>query len=389
MDFSLSDEELRVRDLAREVAARDVAPHARSADEERRFDRDVIAAVGVSGLIGGPIAKEYGGLGLGHVAQTAIYEELGRVDSAVRGFMAVQTGLVASCIQDWGDEEQKRAWLPALCSAESIGCYCLTEPGAGSDVASMTTAARRDGDDWIVDGAKVWITNGNVADVALVFAKTDPDAKHRGITAFLLSTDRGGFVRERMEAAELGHRGADHARIRFEGMRVADAERLGAVGQGFEVAMTALDHGRLGVAAGAVGIHAACHDACLDFARRRRQFGRRIGDQQMIQRTLADMHCSLEAARLLTLRAAWSKDRGEEATRAVSAAKLFATEAAAEAAHQAVLLHGGRGYSNAYPVERLMRDIVGLEIYEGSSNIQRIIIARDLLGRDEGQELRE
>ena len=258
MDFELSPDERQVQEEARRIALEEVAPHARACDEEGRFDRDVINAVGRSGLLGGPIASSYGGLGLGHVAQTLIYEELGRVDSAVRGFMAVQTGLVASCIQDWGTEEQKNAWLPKLCSAEAIGCYCLTEPGAGSDVASMQSMARRDGDHWVVDGNKVWITNGNVADVALVFAKTDPEAKHRGITAFLVPTATVGFVREQMTAKELGHRAADHARIRFDAMRIADADRLGEEGQGFEVAMTALDHGRLGVAAGAVGLHAAC-----------------------------------------------------------------------------------------------------------------------------------
>ncbi len=385
--FDLSPEEEAIRDLARDLGERVVRSEARRSDEERVFNRAVLEELGRAGLAGGPIKKIYGGTELGQRAQVLIYEELGRIDSSVRGFLAVQTGLVASCIQDWANEEQKKAWLPRLCSVEAIGCYCLTESGAGSDVAAMKTRARREGDDWVIAGEKIWITNGNAADVALVFAQADPELKHRGITAFLVPTDTPGFRREKMEAMELGHRGADHARVYFDDMRVPDSARMGEVGAGFKVAMAALDCGRLGVAAGAVGVHAACLDASLDFARRRRQFGQRLGDFQMIQKTLADMHMHLEAARCLTMKAASDKDAGRDATRSVSTAKLYATEKAAEAAHQAVLLHGGRGYNNDYPVERYYRDIVGLEIYEGSSNIQRLIIARSLLGRDEGQTL--
>ncbi|MCA9322598.1 MAG: acyl-CoA dehydrogenase family protein [Planctomycetes bacterium] len=388
-DFEPTVDERAVADRARKFAMEVLEPQARAADAGRRFDREVVRALGREGLLGGPIAKNLGGEGLGHRAQALVYEELGRVDTSVRGFVAVQTGLVASCIQDWGSAQQKSTWLPDLCQAQVIGCYGLTEPGAGSDVASMTSRARKDGDDWIIEGQKVWITNGSVADLALLFVQADPEAKHRGITCFLVPTKTAGFERERMTAPELGHRAADHARFRFQGLRVPDAARMGEVGQGFKIAMAALDHGRLGVAAGAVGLHQACLDASLDFVRSRRQFGSRLGDFQMIQRTITDMHCSLEAARLLTWQAATMKDRGEKATLAVSRAKLFATEAAAEAAHQAVLLHGGRGYNNDYPVERFFRDIVGLEIYEGSSNIQRIIIARELIGKDDGAELHD
>ncbi|MEZ6197733.1 MAG: acyl-CoA dehydrogenase family protein [Planctomycetota bacterium] len=386
MDFRLSPEEEEVRLRARRFAEEVLAPRARASDAERRFDREAIDALGATGLLGGPIAAANGGLGLSHVAQALVYIELGRIDSSVRGFMAVQTGLVASCLQDWASEEQKRTWLPRLCRAEAIGCYGLTEPEAGSDVASMRTRARRDGDGWVLEGEKVWITNGGVADVAIIFAQADPEARHRGITAFLVPTDTPGLRREEMTAPELGHRASNHARLFFEGLRVPDHARVGEVGQGFKIAMSALDHGRVGVAAGAVGVHEACLEACLAFARSRRQFGSRIGDFQLVQRTITDMHASLEAARLLTLKAAADKDAGIPATRAVSVAKLYATEAAAEAAHQAVLLHGGRGYNNEFPVERYYRDIVGLEIYEGSSNIQRIIIARDLVGRDAVQD---
>ena len=389
MDFELPDAAKRYGEKARQVAEQVLAPLARRSDAERRFERDAVRALGAAGLLGGPIAGCWGGEGLGHLAQAVAYEELGAVDTSVRGFVAVQTGLVASCIQDWARPDQKDRWLPGLCRADLIGCYALTEPEAGSDVAAMRTSARRDGDHWIIDGAKHWITNGSVADLALVFAQADPALKHKGITCFLVPTSTEGFGRDRMQAPELGHRGADHARLRFESMRVPDSDRMGEIGDGFKVAMTALDHGRLGVAAGAVGLHRAVLEASIDFCRRRRQFGKRIGDQQMVQKTLADMRVALDAARLLTWRAAVLKDRGEKATIAVSAAKLFATEAAAKAAHEAVLLHGARGYSNEWPVERFLRDIVGLEIYEGTSNVQRIIIAREMLGKDEGQELAE
>ncbi|MFT7617573.1 MAG: alkylation response protein AidB-like acyl-CoA dehydrogenase [Planctomycetota bacterium] len=387
--FDLSPEEEKVRDLAKASGEELVRPFARQNDAERIFNRGVLQQLGQAGLVGGPIKKCYGGLELGQRAQVLIYEELGRIDSSVRGFLAVQTGLVASCIQEWADEEKKQLWLKDMCLVEAIGCYCLTEEHAGSDVASMRTRALRDGDDWIINGEKIWITNGNVADVALVFAQADPEQKHKGITAFCIPTTTPGFTPTKMDSPELGHRGADHARIRFEDMRVPDSARIGAVGEGFKIAMAALDCGRLGVASGAVGVHAACLDASVDFARRRRQFGKRLGDQQMIQKTLADMYMTLEAGRCLTMKAATLKDAGKKATREVSAAKLYTTEAAAEAAHAAIMLHGGRGYNNDYPLERYYRDIVGLEIYEGSSNIQRLIIARDLLGKDMGQELEE
>ena len=234
----------------------------------------------------------------------------------------------------------------------------------------------------MLNGEKIWITNGASADLAIVFATRDPAARHRGICALLVPTDTSGFGRERMPGEALGHRASDHARITFTNCRVPRSALLGAAGEGFKVAMSALDRGRLGVAAGAVGIGQACLDACVEFARTRRQFGQRIGDFQMVQERLADMAADVDAARLLTYRAAWLKDQGRPATRETSLAKLFATEAAARAASEAVLLFGNRGYSNEYPVERFYRDIKGMQIYEGTSYIQRVIIARDLLGKE-------
>ncbi|MGH2524781.1 MAG: acyl-CoA dehydrogenase family protein, partial [Anaerolineales bacterium] len=312
------------------------------------------------------------------------YEELGRADSSVRGFMTVHTSLVAQCIVQWGTDEQKRAWLPRLARGEAIGCYCLTEPTAGSDAASMESTATLDPEDegYALNGEKIWITNGGIADVALVFANADRALKHKGICAFLVPTDTRGFRRVKMEGKELGHRASDHAHIYFENVRVPKTALLGAPGEGFRVAMSALDHGRLGVAAGALGVAQACLDASVEFAKTRRQFGQRIGNFEMIQATLADMAAGVAAARLLVYRAAWLQAQGARATRETSIAKLFATEVAVNAAGEAVLLHGGRGYSNEYPVERYYRDIKGLQIYEGTAHIQRIVIARELLGKE-------
>jgi len=362
--------DLRAR--VRAAVERHVVPVAREADATRTFLRAPLEALAREGLVGAPIPHEYGGGGLANEESVVVYEEVGRACAATRGFLAVQVGLVAQCILDWGTDEQKRRWLPRLCSLEAIGCYALTEPEAGSDVASLRTTASGGR----ITGEKWWITNGTVADVAIVFARTGPD-RHRGLTAFLVTE----FEAERMDDPELGHRGADHAVLRF---RNTPGEVLGGEGRGFDVAMTALDHGRLGVAAGAVGIHAACVDECVAFARSRRQFGRRIGDFQLVQGDLADMACELEASRLLCTEAARRQDAKDPlARRFTSMAKLYCTEAAARAAGKAVVLLGARGYHNRSPVERHYRDIKGLEIYEGTSHIQRLIIGRDLVGPEE------
>ncbi|HLZ21903.1 MAG TPA: acyl-CoA dehydrogenase family protein [Ktedonobacterales bacterium] len=383
MDFTLSADQSRIQAIARTFAEREVAPLAREADATGQFPSRLILQMAELGLLAGPLDPAYGGSGMDYLSFALVCEELGRVDSSVRGFLTVHAGLVALCIQEWGSEEQKRRYLPGLAAGTSIGCYCLTEPEAGSDAASMRTTAHEDGDGYVLNGEKIWITNGNLADIAIVFATRDAAARHRGICAFVVPTETPGFVREKMGNAELGHRASDHARITFRECRVPKDALLGPVGGGFSVAMSALDRGRMGVAAGAVGVGQACLDACVEYARTRRQFGQRIGDFQMIQATLADMAADLDAARLLVYRAAWLKDTGQPTTRVTSIAKLFATEAAARAASEAVLLHGNRGYSNEYPVERYYRDIKGLQIYEGTSHIQRIIIARELLGREE------
>jgi alkylation response protein AidB-like acyl-CoA dehydrogenase len=379
MNFELTRQQKKIQQLAQKFAQEEVAPLARETDASGKFPIHLVKRMGELGFLGATIDPKYGGSGMDYLSYTLISEELGQADSSVRGFLAVHGSLVSLCINDWGTEAQKQKYLPRLASGERIGCYCLTEPNAGSDVASMESIVREEADAYVINGEKIWITNGEIADVAILFASIDRDKRHRGICAFIVNTNSAGFHREPMPGLELGHRSSSHAHITFREMRVPKEALLGEVGEGFKVGMSALDHGRLGVAAGAVGIAQACLDASLAFVRTRRQFGKRIGDFQMIQAAIADMAADIEAARLLVYKAAWMKENGLPTTRQTSIAKLFATEIAARAANEAVLIHGGRGYSNEYPVERLYRDIKGLQIYEGSSHIQRIVIARDLI----------
>ncbi len=382
MNFVPTSSQSNIQSVARNFAQMRVAPMAREMDERGEMPLSLVREMGGLGLLGGPLPKVHGGGEWDSVSLALCYEELGRVDSSVRGFMTVHTSLVSQCILAWGTDAQKQKYLPKLASGEWIGCYCLTEPNAGSDAASMESTATEDGDGFALNGEKIWITNGGIANIAIVFASRDRPARHRGICAFLVETDSAGFNCERMPGKELGHRASDHAHIRLVNCRVDRSALLGGAGDGFKVAMSALDHGRLGVAAGAVGVAQACLDACVEFARTRRQFGQRIGDFEMIQSAIANMAADVDAARMLVYRAAWLRDSGQKATRETSIAKLFATEAAVRAASEAVLIHGGRGYSNEYPVERYYRDIKGLQIYEGTSHIQRIVIARDLIGKE-------
>jgi alkylation response protein AidB-like acyl-CoA dehydrogenase len=382
MDFTLTTEQQRIQRQARQFAEQEVAPISREADEKGEFPMHLVRRMGELGFLGGPILPEYGGSGMDFVSYALLLEELGRVDSSVRGFLTVHAGLVSLCIQQWGSEIQKQQYLPLLTEGEWIGCYALTEPNAGSDAASIETTAREEGEHYVLNGEKIWITNGPSAQLAIVFATRDRAARHKGICAFLVETSNPGFHRENMPGKELGHRASEHAHITLRECRVPKSALLGAPGEGFKIAMSALDRGRLGVAAGAVGVGQACLDASIAFTTQRRQFGQRIADFEMIQATLADMAADIEASRLLVYKAAWLLDRDQPAGKTTSIAKLFATEAAARAASEAVLLHGNRGYSNEYPVERYYRDIKGLQIYEGTSHIQRVIIARELVGRD-------
>jgi alkylation response protein AidB-like acyl-CoA dehydrogenase len=382
-DFALRPQDEAARALARRLAETVVAPAARGADERREFPRAAIAALAKEGLLGAAVPKEYGGLGWDAMQLALMYEEIGRADQSVRGFLSVHLGLVCQCLMQYGTDAQKKTWLPRLASGAAFGAYALTEREAGSDAGAIATRATEDGDGWRISGEKVWITNALSAGVFIVMATVDPALKHKGVTAFLVPGDAAGLERRRMPGVELGHRGSEHAIVTLRDVRVGPADVIGRVGGGFEVAMGGLDHGRLGVAAGAVGLLQACLDATVEFARTRRQFGKRIGDFQMVQERVADMACDTEAARLLTWKAAWKAVRGEPRTREVSMAKLFATEAACKWSAEAVLLHGSRGYSNERAVERHFRDAPGLRIYEGTSQVQRIVIAREYLGRED------
>jgi len=371
MDFALSRELERYQERVRDAVAEIVAPVAREADEKGEFRRDVIDRLVATGT-------PAWGLEHGSLALSIFYEELGRADSSVRGFFTVQLGLVLTCVMVSGSAEQRRRWATSLAQVKEIGCYALTEPEAGSDARSLSTHADRDQEGWVINGEKHWITNGGAADLALVFSGSE-----RGMVAFLIPTDTPGFEREPMPGRELGHRASDHVRMRFRGLRVPHEAVLGEVGKGYQVATGGLQHGRLGVASGAVGIHQACLDACVEFGRERRQFGRRIGDFEMIQAALADMKAELDASRLLARRAAWLLQTGRDASQALAVAKLYCCDAALRAADQAILIHGARGYSSEFPVERYWRDAKGMQIYEGTSHIQRVIVARSLMGKDE------
>ena len=384
MDFSHSEHELRWQAIARNFAQSEVATIAREMDEVGEMPLSLVSRMAELGLLGNSISPEFGGSGMSSIALAMVYEELGRACSSVRGFMTVHSSLVMQCINQWGSDDQRKKYLPLLASADAIGCYCLTEPEAGSDAANIKTTATPVKGGFELNGEKIWITNANIASLAIVFAKLPPlenEKPHGAITAFLVDTSSQGFNRKKMPGKELGHRASDHAHIIFEKCFVPSENVLGGERQGFKVAMSALDHGRLGVAAGALGVHQACLDATISFVRSRKQFGSRIGDFEMIQSSVAEMKASLEASRYLVYLAAWKKDSGEPSSLEASIAKFHATEAALEAASDAVLIHGGRGYSNEYPVERYYRDIKGLQIYEGTSHIQRIVIARHVIGK--------
>jgi len=370
------------RDFARGIrvfAEQKLAPHARTIDEARTFRRETVHDLGIAGILGGPLAREHGGGGWSPLQLALAHEELGAVCGNARGFCAVQTGLVAQCLAKYGTDAQKKTWLPRLVTGEAIGCFALTEPEAGSDVGSLRTVATKQANaTFEVTGQKWWITNGGVADVMIVFANIDPTQGKNGITAFLVDTKRAGLTRAPMPGIELGHRGSNHAVLTFERFTVRADEMLGAPGKGFGVAMGGLAAGRLSVAAGAVGIHRAALAAAVAFTTQRQQFGQTLASFQMVQERLADMLTSLHASRALVQRCALRRAAGTETHADVAMAKLYATEAAAKATEEAVMLHGARGYSSAFPVERLWRDIQALRIYEGTSMIQKTILARML-----------
>ena len=379
IDFELTDEQRLIRETARDFADREIIPVARDNDRAERFDLGLVRKLGQMGYLGPIVAEEYGGRGLDYRTYALIVEEIGRGDSSARTVVSVQTSLVCSSIERWGSEEQKRAWLPRLCTGEILGCFGLTEPNTGSDAANLATRAERTPGGWRITGQKQWISMGNHAKVALVFAQTDPEQKHRGLAAFLVPTDAAGFSSSSIHG-KLGLRASDTAELSLDGVEVGDDALLGQVGDGFKVAMSALDSGRYSVAAGCVGICQGCVDASVAYSKERLQFDRPIASFQLVQQMIADMAVDAEAARALVWRAGWLKDTGQPNTTETSVAKLFATEAAVRSANTAIQVHGGSGYVDDYPVERYLRDARVTTLYEGTSQIHKLIIGRALTG---------
>ena len=381
MDLTLSDEQELISDTARRFADDVILPRIRENDRAARFDPDLARRLGDMGYLGAPVSEAYGGRGLDHVSYALIVEQIGRADSAARTVISVQTSLVCGSIERWGTEEQKQRYLPGLCSGDLFGCFGLTEPDSGSDAASMRTRAERIDGGWRISGQKMWISLGNVADVALVFAQTDPELKHRGLACFLVPTDSPGFSSEKIHG-KLGLRSSDTASLAFDDLEVGADALLGEVGDGFKIAMSALDGGRYSVAAGCVGICEGCVEASVAYSTQREQFGVPIARFQLVQAMIAEMIVKRDAARLLVFRAGMLKDAGEPSTTETSIAKLFATESAVECANTAIQVHGGAGYSDEHPVERYLRDARVATLYEGTSQIQQLIIGRAATGID-------
>ena len=381
MDFDLTDEQRLVRETARAFADNEIVARARESARAKRFDRELVGKLAEQGYLGAIVPREYGGAGLDHVTYGLLVEEIGRADSAMRTVVSVQTSLVCGSLMRWGSEEQKLRYLPRLCSGEWLGCFGLTEPGSGSDAASVRTRARETDGGWLLSGEKMWISLGNHAKVALIFAQTDPALAHRGLACFLVDTDQPGYTATEIEH-KMGLHASDTAAIALDDVFVADEDVLGAVGQGFKVAMSALDGGRYSVAAGCVGICQGCLDASVTYAREREQFGRPIAGFQLVQAMLAEMKVRTDAARLLVQRAGFLHDAGRPCTTETSIAKLYATEAAVWCANEAIQVHGAAGYVDDHPVERWFRDARVTTLYEGTSQIHQLIIGRALTGID-------
>jgi alkylation response protein AidB-like acyl-CoA dehydrogenase len=379
MNLELSEEQTAVRQLAVDFVQREIAPHAAEWDRAENVDRSIVKKLGSLGFLGLTVPEEYGGSGGDHLAYCLVTEELGRGDSSVRGIVSVSLGLVAKTVAAWGDEGQKRHWLPRLTAGDALGCFGLTEPGTGSDAGNLATRAVRDGGDYVINGTKMFITNGTWADVVLLFARTNDTPGHRGVSAFLVPTDTPGLTRRTIHG-KLGLRGQATAELVLEDVRVPAAALMGPEGKGFSIAMSALAKGRMSVAAGCVGIAQAALDAAVRYAGEREQFGRPIAAFQLVQELISDIAVDVDAARLLTWRVADLVDRGREFATAASQAKLFASEAAVRSAGNALQVFGGYGYIDEYPVGKLLRDARVMTLYEGTSQIQKLIIGRALTG---------
>jgi butyryl-CoA dehydrogenase len=374
MQIELSEEQTLLRDTVRRFTADVVAPRAKEIDASGEFPIDFFRQAGELGLAGVYVPDDLGGAGMDMIAYCVAIEEVSRVCASSGVILSVNNSLVCDPLLRYGDEAQKREWLAPLASGKKLGCFGLTEPDAGSDAAAIKTTARRDGDDYILNGQKVFITNGTHADTAIVFATVDLEKKHKGITAFVVATDAPGFSRGHHEY-KLGVQASGTTQLYFDNLRVPASQRLGQEGEGFKIALSTLDGGRIGIAAQAVGIAQGSLDAALKYARERQQFGQPISNFQAIQFYLADMAMEIDAARLLVFKAAWTKENRKRYTLEAAQAKLYASEMAQRVTNKALQIHGGYGYIREYNVERFFRDARITEIYEGTSEIQKLVIS--------------
>jgi butyryl-CoA dehydrogenase len=372
-----SEEQRMLRDVARDFAQHWLAPHAAERDREARFPAEALAELGKLGFMGMLVPEEYGGAGTDHVGYGLVMEEIAAGEGAVSTILSVQNSVGCMPVLQYGSEEQKQRFLRPMAKGEMLACFCLTEPQAGSDAAAIKTRARRHGNRWVLNGTKQFITSGSNAHIAIVFAVTDPEQGRRGISAFLVPTDSPGFRVARVEH-KLGQRASDTAQLVFEEVELTPDLMLGAEGDGYRIALSNLEGGRIGIAAQAVGMARAAYEAALSYSREREAFGRPIFEQQAVAFRLADMATQLAAARGLVLDAAAQRDAGGPCIKEASMAKLFASEMAEKVASDAIQIHGGYGYVADFPVERIYRDVRVCQIYEGTSDIQRLVISREI-----------
>jgi len=377
VNFTLTEDQLAVQSTARDFATSEVLPKAAEIDREHRHPAELVKRMAELGFLGIAVPEEFGGAGLDHISYAIAMEEICRACASTGVIMSVNNSLVCDPINRFATEAQKREWLTPLASGKLLGCFALSEPEAGSDAAAQKTTAEKHGDEWVINGTKNWITNGPVADVCVLFTMNDKAAGHKGITAFILPMKTKG-VRVGQPDDKLGIRGSKSSQIFLDDVRLSDAHLLGTVGGGFKVAMSTLDGGRIGIAAQALGIARACLEDSLAYAQQRRTFGKPIAQHQAIQFKLADMATEVDAARLLVHRAAFLKDTKQPYGKEAAMAKLFASDIANKAAREAIQIFGGNGYVTEYPVERHFRDAKITEIYEGTSEIQRLVIAGHL-----------
>jgi alkylation response protein AidB-like acyl-CoA dehydrogenase len=379
VDLDLTPEQELIRKTARDFAEREIAPVAMEYDRAEKFPWPVLEKMKPIGFLGASIPEEYGGMGLDPISYCLVIEEIARADSSIRGILSVNCSLVGTSIVKYGTEEQKHEWLPKLAAGDAIGCFALTEPGAGSDPGSLKMTAVRDGDDFVLNGSKMFITNGTVAGLALTFANAEPSKGAKGITAFLVPCDATGFAATEIKG-KLGLRAASTAELSYADVRVPASAVLGEIGGGMKIALSSLDDGRVSLGAGCVGIAQGCLDASVAYAKEREQFGRPIAGFQLIQEMLAEMLIETEAARLLVWRAAALKEKGVRNTIEASMAKFVASEAAVKCANLAIQVHGGYGYIDEFPVGKYLRDARVTTLYEGTSQVQKLLLGRHLTG---------